>query len=176
MKKKSYISIILSILIGLSINFCIAIPGIRANQEIPTIFSQELKLNSTYVYNVTEFGGDLNWLGFNYTSKYNVSTNSGGKIQMNFTGFYDKNPDDIFNAFGSPMPYMNVEFIRKDLNTLISNHTFYNVSNGEVAFNMLLGYNAFQSGFLSYLAYHSPLASILHKILYLFREKFYDHE
>ena len=67
---------------------------------------------------------------------------------MNFTGFYDKNPDDIFNAFGSPMPYMNVEFIRKDLNTLISNHTFYNVSNGEVAFNMLLGYNAFQSGFL----------------------------
>ena len=38
------------------------------------------------------------------------------------------------------------------------------------------GYFAFQSELLSYLAYHSPLAGFLHKVLYLFREKFYEHD
>ena len=38
------------------------------------------------------------------------------------------------------------------------------------------GYFAFRSPFLAYLAYHSPLSRILHKGLYLFRKKFYDHE
>lgn len=38
------------------------------------------------------------------------------------------------------------------------------------------GYCAFRSPFLAYLAYHSPLSRILHKGMYLFREKFYDHE
>jgi uncharacterized protein (DUF362 family) len=38
------------------------------------------------------------------------------------------------------------------------------------------GYFAFQSPLLAYLAYHSPLSRMLHKILYLFREKFYDYE
>jgi hypothetical protein len=46
------------------------------------------------------------------------------------------------------MAYMDVEFVKNDLGSLRSNHTFYNVSNGEAAFNILLGYNAFQSGFL----------------------------
>ena len=35
---------------------------------------------------------------------------------------------------------------------------------------------AFRSPFLSYLAYFSPLADLLHKILYLFREPFYDYD
>jgi len=34
---------------------------------------------------------------------------------------------------------------------------------------------AFRSPMLSYLAYYSPLAGILHKLLYLFREPFYDY-
>jgi len=38
------------------------------------------------------------------------------------------------------------------------------------------GYFAFRSRFLAYLAYYSPFSQILHKGLYLFREKFYDHE
>jgi uncharacterized protein (DUF362 family) len=38
------------------------------------------------------------------------------------------------------------------------------------------GHFAFRSPFLAYVAYHSPLSKILHKFLYLFREKFYDHE
>jgi uncharacterized protein (DUF362 family) len=38
------------------------------------------------------------------------------------------------------------------------------------------GYFAFQSSLLAYLAYHSPVSKLLHKILYLFREKFYEHD
>ncbi|MHA1194262.1 MAG: hypothetical protein ACTSP9_18605, partial [Promethearchaeota archaeon] len=72
----------------------------------------------------------------------------GGQISINFTGFYDKDPADSFNAFESPMPYMDIEFIENQAGVLSSNHTFYNVSNGETAFNMALGYNSFQSSFL----------------------------
>jgi len=38
------------------------------------------------------------------------------------------------------------------------------------------GYFAFRSSLLAYLAYHSPLSRILHKGMYLFREKFYEHD
>lgn len=38
------------------------------------------------------------------------------------------------------------------------------------------GYFAFRSPLLAYLAYHSPAAGLLHKVLYLFRNKFYDHK
>lgn len=38
------------------------------------------------------------------------------------------------------------------------------------------GYFAFRSSFLAHIAYHSPLAGALHKAMYLFREKFYDHD
>lgn len=37
------------------------------------------------------------------------------------------------------------------------------------------GLFAFRSPLLAYLAYYSPLANLLHKILYLFREPFYDY-
>jgi hypothetical protein len=38
------------------------------------------------------------------------------------------------------------------------------------------GYFAFRSPLLAYLACHSPAAGLLHKVLYLFRSKFYDHK
>lgn len=38
------------------------------------------------------------------------------------------------------------------------------------------GYLAFNSAFLAYIGYFSPLAGILHKLLYLVREPFYDYE
>lgn len=37
------------------------------------------------------------------------------------------------------------------------------------------GYLAFYSPLLAYLGYFSPLAGLLHKLLYIFREPFYDH-
>jgi len=38
------------------------------------------------------------------------------------------------------------------------------------------GYFAFRSSFLAHLAYHSALSRILHKGMYLFREKFYEYD
>ena len=148
MKKKNYLISILTLTLAFQALFLVSIPNVRANQEIPEEFYQTLALNSTYIYNVTQFGGDLNWIGFNWASKYNTTTNSGGQISVNFTGFYDKDSGDMYNLFGSPMSYMDIEFLDNQAGMLISNHTFNNVSNGEAAFNMLLGYNAFQSGFL----------------------------
>ncbi len=148
MKKHCILLSILTLTLTFQAIFLVSIPNVRANQEIPEEFYQTLALNSTYVYNVTQFGGDLNWIGFDWASKYNTTTNIGGQISVNFTGFHDKDPSDIYNLFGSPMSYMDIEFLDNQAGMLISNHTFNNVSNGEAAFNMLLGYNAFQSGFL----------------------------
>lgn len=146
-KKTTFLSILALTLIFQGL-FLISTPNAKANQEIPEEFYQDLNLNGTYVYNVTKFGGDLNWIGFNWASKYNTTTNAGGQVRLNFTGFYEKDPNDIFNLFESPMPYIDVEFIENQAGVLVSNHTFSNVSNGEAAFNMLLGYSMFQSGFL----------------------------
>ena len=148
MAKKSMLIGLLLFIFGFQSLFICSIPISTANNTIPPNFYSNLDTNSTYVYNVTEFGGDLNWLGFDSISKYNTSTNIGGQITVNFTGFYEKNPNDIYNAFQSPMPYMNIEFTKNIGGVLTSNHTFYNVSNGEVAFNTALGYNYFKSGLL----------------------------
>jgi len=146
-KKTTFLSIFALSLIFQGL-FLVSTPNAKANQEIPENFYQDLNLNGTYVYNVTKFGGDLNWVGFNRASKYNTTTNAGGQVRLNFTGFYEKDQSDMFNLFESPMPYMDVEFIENQAGVLVSNHTFSNVSNGEAAFNLLLGYNMFQSGFL----------------------------
>ena len=148
MKKHTILLSIFTLTLALQAIFLVSIPNVRANQAIPEEFYQDLNLNGTYVYNITQFGGDLNWIGFDRASKYNTTTNSGGQISINFTGFYDKDPGDIYNLFGSPMSYMDIEFLDNQAGMLVSNHTFNNVSNGEAAFNTLLGYNAFQSGFL----------------------------
>jgi len=147
-KKKSIMLCILCSFLIIQGIFIVSIPTVKADTTIPPNFYSELDTDSVYIYNVTRFGGDLSWLGFDWISKYNITTNAGGQISVNFTGFYDKDPNDIYNAFGSPMPYMDIEFIENQAGVLSSNHTFYNVSNGETAFNMGLGYNSFQSAFL----------------------------
>lgn len=148
MRKKTVFLYIFAITLMFQGLFLVSTSNTKVYQEIPEEFYQDLNLNGTYVYNVTKFGGDLNWIGFNWISKYNTTTDVGGQIKLNFPGFYEKDPNDMFNLFESPMPYMNVEFIENQAGVLFSNHTFSNVSNGEAAFNMLLGYSTFQSGFL----------------------------
>jgi len=122
--------------------------GSSKHSQPPMDYYQGLEMNRSYVYNVTQFQGPINWLNFNGQSVYNASTNPGGQIKVNFTGFYEKDSEDSFNLFTSPIPYMDVKFFEMKNNMLELNHTFFNVSNGETAFNLLLGYNEFQSGFL----------------------------
>jgi hypothetical protein len=43
---------------------------------------------------------------------------------------------------------MNIEFKKNLQGILITNTTFYNISNGEADMNLALGYNYFKSGFL----------------------------
>ena len=124
MKKKSILLGILCSFFILQGIFAISISTVRADVTIPPNFYSELDTDSLYVYNVTKFGGDLNWLDLEWAPKYNTTTNAGGQISVNFTGFYDKDPRDIFNGFESPIPYMDVEFIENQGGILISNHTF----------------------------------------------------
>ncbi|MFX1523658.1 MAG: hypothetical protein ACFFCC_09150 [Promethearchaeota archaeon] len=124
----------------------------KANINIPDNFYKKLDLDQIYTYNVTEFNttkplewADVDWFA---PTKGFVNITPGGQLKINFTGFYDKDPNDFFNLFESPIPYMNCEFIENRSGTLVTNTTLLNVSNGEAALNLLLGYNTFKSGFL----------------------------
>ncbi|MFW9865614.1 MAG: hypothetical protein ACFFEN_05895 [Candidatus Thorarchaeota archaeon] len=134
------------------INILCAIPTVKAESSIPSNFNKDLDLNEVYIYNVSSFNTTkrLEWLPLDWTAppKGYANTSKGGQISVNFTGFYQKDPYDFFNLFGNPMPYMDIEFLENRSGILVSNATFLNVSNGEAALNLLLGYNMFKSGFL----------------------------
>ena len=124
---------------------------VKADTSIPDNFNKNLDLDQIYIYNVTAFNTTkpLEWVDVDWLepTKGFVNVTPGGQLKVNFTGFYEKNPAD-YNLFESPMPYMNIEFIENRSSILVSNTTLYNVSNGEAALNLLLGYNLFKSGFL----------------------------
>jgi len=139
-------------LILLQIMLFSSVQIVKADTSIPDNFNKNLDLDQVYIYNVTEFNitkplewADVNWFA---PTKGFVSITPGGQLKVNFTGFYDKDPNDDYNLFKSPMPYMNMEFIENNLGNLVTNTTLLNISNGEAALNLLLGYNLFKSGFL----------------------------
>ena len=145
--KKLYLGVFVIIL-----TFCTFKQSTIAFPSTANDYNVQLDLNEIYIYNITSFNTskalewrELDWLapprGF-------VNTTPGGQILVNFTGFYDKDPNDFFNLFESPIPYMNLEFKKIHQGFLVTNTTFYNISNGEVDMNLLLGYNYFKSGLL----------------------------
>ncbi len=98
-------------------------------------------------YNVSQFGSDPSWWWvFNDKGKW--ETNSGGLIEINFTGYFSRDPSDWPDVFPSEIPYMNIDIFNYSNNILSLNFTQTNISNKEVAYAMSLGYNNFQSGFL----------------------------
>ena len=115
-------------------------------------YSDKIKMDDVYIYNVSQFGGDAEWYNFTPWPADSLEgywrTNSGGQIQVNLTGYYDKDPNDWGNVFVNPIPYMDVEIFENQSNTLVSNFTITNRSNSEVARQLNLGFNDFQSGFL----------------------------
>lgn len=152
MRKTYKITYFIASLLILQLLFLSFVPITKAESIIPSNFNQELDLTEVYIYEVIAFNTSkpLEWADLNWTapSKGFANTTLRGQIRVNFTGFYEKDPNDFFNIFESPMPYMNIEFIENRSGNLITNSTFYNVSNGEAAQNLLLGYNTFKSGFL----------------------------
>lgn len=149
MKNQKKITYIIVSIVLLQLLFTFSAPMVKAETSIPDNFNNNLDLDQVYIYNVTLFNTTkrLEWWGLDWTLKGFANTTPGGQIKVNFTGFYNKHPND-YNLFESPMGYMDVEFIENRFGNLVTNTTFYNVSNGEADSNLALGYNQFKSGFL----------------------------
>jgi len=107
-----------------------------------------LNYNTTYDYDVIDFGGDVEWYNFLGVSEGTFGTNPTGIIQVNFTGNYNKDIFDWGNVFDDPIPWMNFSIFKNNSGILSNNFTLYNRSNSEIARGLTLGYNDFQSGFL----------------------------
>ncbi len=115
---------------------------------IPNDFYQEINLGENYTYNVTGFGLDTKWSDFAGNPEVDWKTDSGNQILVNFTGFYNRDPNDPGDSFpDTDMPWMNIS-IFEDKSGPSLNYTNANVSNSEVARNLKLGFSGFQSGFL----------------------------
>ena len=145
--KKLYFGFFVAMLIFCSFNL-----SATSSPLTPDNYNDQLDLDEIYVYNVTSFNTSksLEWRELNWVAPPRgfANTTPGGQILVNFTGFYDKDPYDDYNLFESPIPYMNIEFKENQLGVLVTNTTFYNISNGEADMNLALGYNYFKSGFL----------------------------
>jgi hypothetical protein len=132
--------------------FCTFKFSTAGSPSTPDNYNDQLDLNKIYIYNVSSFNTSkaLEWRELNWSAapRSFVNTTPGGQILVNFTGFYDKDPIYSFNLFENPIPYMNIEFKENRLGILVTNNTFYNISNEEVDSNLLLGYNEFKSGIL----------------------------
>ncbi len=150
-KKNIFLGIFTLIVVFQTISFVLT-PIAKADTAIPENYCGKLDLNEVYVYNVSSFNTSkpLEWRELDWVAPPRgfANTTPGGQILVNFTGFYDKDPNDFFNLFESPMSYMDIEFKENRLGILVTNTTFYNISNGEADMNLAIGYNKFKSGFL----------------------------
>ncbi len=125
------------------------VPFVKAQGYIPDPYYQNLELNKSYIYNVTEFDSKFTWLDLNWAPKGDAITNPGGLIKVNFTGFYDDDPSAFgASCFSNPIPYINITFMENITGVLVANTSFYNVSNSEAGLSLAIGYNLFHSGFL----------------------------
>ena len=119
------------------------------NAAIPLNYSQTLNLSRSYIYNISRFDSKFSWLDLYWTPRGDAITNPGGQIIVNFTGFYDKDPSAFAKScFYDPIPHINITFVENQTGMLVTNTTFYNVSNSEAGLSLAIGYNSFHSGFL----------------------------
>ena len=147
-KKTTFLSIFALSLIFQGL-FLVSTPNAKANQEIPEKYSQQLELDRSYIYNVSQFDSKFTWLDLNWVPRGDAITNTSGQIVVNFTGFYDDDPlASGASCFNNPIPYINISFIENITGMLVTNTTFYNVSNSEAGLSLAIGYNSFHSGFL----------------------------
>ncbi len=149
MKFKQISIKIIIFLILLPLLFFLTIISTKANTSIPANYYQQLDLNRSYIYNVTQFDSKFTWVNLSWDPQSDAITNPGGQIVVNFTGFYHDDPSAFAaSCFNNPIPYINISFIQNITGTLVTNTTFYNVSNSEAGLSLAIGYNIFHSGFL----------------------------
>ncbi len=148
MKNQKKIIYLISILMFLQLLYFGSIPFVKAEDDIPHSYYQNFNLNKTYVYNVTQFDSKFTWLNLNWVPQGDAITNPGGQIKVNFTGFFDDPPAGGASCFSNPIPYISISFMENITGMLVTNTTFYNVSNSEAGLSLAIGYNSFHSGFL----------------------------
>ncbi|KKK46125.1 hypothetical protein LCGC14_0815040 [marine sediment metagenome] len=107
-----------------------------------------LDYSSSFTYDVNDFGGKSSWYNFTVGLEGYWQTNIGGEIIVNFTGFYNKDPNDWGSVFASPIAWFDIEIVENSSGFLTSNFTIANRSNSEIAWALTLGYNNYQPGFL----------------------------
>ncbi|MHA1933003.1 MAG: DUF4430 domain-containing protein, partial [Promethearchaeota archaeon] len=103
--------------------------------------------NKSLNYNVIQFGGAVGWYNFTFGLEGEWKTNVSGQINLNFTGYYDRDPNDWGNIIDDPMPWFDIEIMENNSGILNTNFTLTNRSNSEIAWAFTLGYNNFQPGF-----------------------------
>jgi len=106
-----------------------------------------LDFNNTFNYSVNDFL-DQPAYWYDYNPKGYYETSPGGLITINFTGYFDRFENDTGDVFPEKIPYYDIKIYDITEGSLHLNFTQLNISNKEVAFALILGYNDFQSGFL----------------------------
>lgn len=126
--------------------FSFAILNVRANGTIPPEYSSKLNLDGIYHYNVSRFGDEAIWLNLSGGTEDQWASTIDDKILVNITGFYNRDPNDIYGDVFSNihMPWLDIEIYKNN----VLNFTMSNVSNSEIARNLGLGFAKFQSGFI----------------------------
>lgn len=143
---------LISALVLIQLLYSGSIPIVKAEGEIPNSYYLDLDFNETYVYEVSQFGGAVGWYNFtpwpgdSFEGKWNTSI--GGQIIINFTSFFNKDPNDWGNVFNDPIPWFDISILENNSGILETNFTLSNRSNSEIARALTLGYNSFQPGFL----------------------------
>jgi len=113
------------------------------------LVNYSLSFEVPYVYEILEFGDKpVGWYNFSWGFEGNFSTNIGGNITINFTGFFPRDPNDLYGDVfpNDKMAWLNIKIYNNFSHT--ANFTKNNVSNSECAMILILGYYPFQSGFL----------------------------
>ncbi|MHA1293537.1 MAG: hypothetical protein ACTSQJ_12840 [Promethearchaeota archaeon] len=148
MNRKSMLIYLFISIIVLQVIYFNSLPIARCKNEIPPQYYQNLDLNTTYVYNVSQFDSVLHWYGLDWTYKGDAISNPGGKIIVNFTDFFPKDVANDYSCFDGPIPHINITFIVNQSNLLVKNTTLYNISVTEAGMALAISYNSFLSGFL----------------------------
>jgi hypothetical protein len=119
---------------------------IKSAETIPFDYYQDIEIGENYIYNVTSFGADTTWINFTEDTT-DWKTDAGGQIFVNFTGFFNRDPDDDQgDTFPDvDMPWINISIFQSGS---LLNYTNANVSNSEVSRNLKLGFADFQPGLL----------------------------
>ena len=146
--KKIRITLILLTLVSLSSLITLA--------SAPSPYSSEYQ--QSLEYRVTDWNGttgvEWNWP----TDRGFLGTQKRGSFFVNFTDMHNKPGDLAWIANPDPVPYGDLSVYMRNG---VLNFTATNISNTEMAYVLLLGYSAFQSGFIIPLEWENNAALAL---------------